>query len=212
MPALPGGTFDAPRYRAVDTSGVPLNGAKLYFWETGGTFTTPKSVYTTSALSVALSNPVVSDSAGLFAQIFLNVDGYDVQLKSSDGATTYWSALNVTDIGQTYLANLGTQFTTGTLDVASGYTVLSTDWFVSTNAADATNPFILNLPALASRTNPVIIKHQTTNALRITPNGADQIETIAAYYAVAAAASPNFPTVWLAPQAASWRIIASHGL
>lgn len=211
MPSLPGSVFPIPRYRAVDTTGAPIDGAKLWAWETGGTFTTPKSVYTTAALSVAHANPVVSNSAGLFAAIFLDVDGYDFQLKSNDGSVTYWEALDIQDVGQTFLAQLGSQMADGSFDVVSGYTVIAGDWMVTT-AAVATSPFIVNLPALATWTEPITIKHQGSAQLRITPDGSDKIENIAAYYAVAAAATPNFPTVTLVPGSASWLISSSHGL
>lgn len=60
----------APVFRAVDASGAPLPGALLQFYVTGTT--TPTNVYSSSALSTPLSNPVVADSGGLFAPIYLD--------------------------------------------------------------------------------------------------------------------------------------------
>src|SRR5437763_11946684 len=73
-----------PVIRAVDSSGLPLAGALLQFYATGTT--TPASVYTSSSLGVALSNPVVADAGGLFAPIYLDpAVTYRVQLQTSGG-------------------------------------------------------------------------------------------------------------------------------
>lgn len=78
--------FPLPVNRALDTNGITLPGAKLYFYATGTT--TLQSVYTTSALSVAHTNPVVADAGGLFAPIFLDPTlVYRVILKTSADAT-----------------------------------------------------------------------------------------------------------------------------
>lgn len=75
----------APVFRAVDANGVPYNGARLQFYLTGTT--TPTPVYTSSSLGTPLANPVVSDSAGLFAPIFLDpASTYRMQLLTSAGA------------------------------------------------------------------------------------------------------------------------------
>lgn len=49
---------------------TPTNGDRLFFYEPGTT--TPRNTYTTSALSVANSNPLVANSAGLFGAIYLD--------------------------------------------------------------------------------------------------------------------------------------------
>lgn len=72
-------------FRAVDSSGNPMSGALLQFYLTGTT--TPTPVYTTSALSTPLSNPVVADSGGLFAPMYLSPSvTYRMQLKTSTGS------------------------------------------------------------------------------------------------------------------------------
>lgn len=73
-----------PFFRAADSNNDPLPGAKLYFYDT--TTLSLRSVYTTSALSVAHANPVVANSAGLFAPIYLDPDyTYRAILKTSAG-------------------------------------------------------------------------------------------------------------------------------
>lgn len=76
-----------PRSQAVAADGRPLAGAKLYTYTTGTS--TPKSVYTTAALNVAHSNPVVADSAGRWPSMFLAADEYRVVLKDADDVTIF---------------------------------------------------------------------------------------------------------------------------
>lgn len=72
--------------RTVDDNGNPMSGALWYFYVTGTT--TPASIYTANNLTTELSNPVVSDAAGLFANIYLDPDvTYRAVLKTSSGAT-----------------------------------------------------------------------------------------------------------------------------
>jgi hypothetical protein len=79
------GTFlPAPVFRAVDASGLPLPGAQLQFYLTGTT--TPASVYTSASLGTALANPVVADSGGLFAPIYVDPTvTYRAQLLNAAG-------------------------------------------------------------------------------------------------------------------------------
>lgn len=77
--------FQPPSLRIVDANGVPMNGAVLQFYLTGTT--TPSPAYTDKTLGTPLSNPVVSDSAGLFPPMFLDPTiTYRSQLKTSGGS------------------------------------------------------------------------------------------------------------------------------
>jgi len=69
---------------AID-AGAALGGAQLYFYQTGTT--TDQDVYTEAALSSTHAQPVVADSGGTFADIWLNPDesvDYRVRLEDSD--------------------------------------------------------------------------------------------------------------------------------
>jgi hypothetical protein len=78
--------FIPPVVHATDANNLALSGAKWYFYVTGTT--TPTSVYTTSALSVAHANPVVADSGGSFAPIYLDpAVTYRAILKTALGVT-----------------------------------------------------------------------------------------------------------------------------
>lgn len=81
---MAGNLLPMPVIRAVDSSGLPISGALLQFFLT--TTTTPATVYTSSALGVALSNPVVADAGGLFVPIYLDpAVTYRVQLQTAAG-------------------------------------------------------------------------------------------------------------------------------
>jgi hypothetical protein len=67
---MTGMLLPVPALRAVDANGVPLNGALLQFYLSGTT--TPTPVYTDKTLGTPLSNPVVSNSAGLFPPIYID--------------------------------------------------------------------------------------------------------------------------------------------
>lgn len=85
--------FTLPQQVVFDDSGVPLLGAKLYFYEIASS--TPKDTYIDSALSEPHSNPVQSDASGVFPPIWLSEAGtdyrvtltnqFDVEIRTVDG-------------------------------------------------------------------------------------------------------------------------------
>lgn len=87
--------YSSPRSREFTTAGTVLAGGKLYFYVAGTT--TPATVYTSSALSVAHSHPILADTSGLFPAVWLSANvSYDITCKNSAGATQ-WTALNYSD-------------------------------------------------------------------------------------------------------------------
>ena len=83
-----GSSLPTLKYRALDSNGDPISGAKLYFYETGTT--TPLATYSDEALSVANANPVVADSYGWFGEIYLKTDqAYRVKLTTSADVTQW---------------------------------------------------------------------------------------------------------------------------
>ncbi len=89
--------------RATNSNGFNLDGAKWFFYQTGTT--TPQSVYTTAALSVAHSNPVEADAAGKFPPIFFDSSlSYRGVLKTADEVTTIY---DIDPINAGVLASLG---------------------------------------------------------------------------------------------------------
>lgn len=64
--------FFIPQAVRIDSAGTPYAGAKANFYLTGTT--TPTDTYTDNARAVAHANPVVADSAGQWAAIYLDPD------------------------------------------------------------------------------------------------------------------------------------------
>lgn len=86
-------------------TGVPLAGGKLYFYYSGTS--TPKSVYSNSSGLVALSNPVVLDSAG---RAFPWLSGYYRVVCNDANDTLVWTQDNVSS--QDSITLLNTQWVT----------------------------------------------------------------------------------------------------
>lgn len=87
--------------RALDANGNTLAGAQLAFYVTGTS--TPATVYSSSALTTPLTNPVTADSGGLFPAIYLDPGvTYRAILKSSAGVTLS----DIDPIGSTLASSL----------------------------------------------------------------------------------------------------------
>jgi hypothetical protein len=90
-----------PVIRAVDDNGEPLSGARLQFYATGTT--SPQAVYSDDTLATPLSNPVVADSGGLFAPIFLD-PGLTYRAQLLNGAGTLIADMDPINGAQTIAA------------------------------------------------------------------------------------------------------------
>lgn len=83
------GRLFVPNYfPAEDANGDRIAGAKLYFYDyDAGPTTDLKAVYTSSALTTMLSNPVVADSVGVFPAIWADTtEAFTVAVTDADGA------------------------------------------------------------------------------------------------------------------------------
>ena len=88
--------YVTPIAREFSDDGLQVGaGYELYFYEPGTA--TPKDTFTDDAFTTPSTNPVVADSDGRFAEIFL-VGNYKVILKDDDGVQI-WSADNVSGMG-----------------------------------------------------------------------------------------------------------------
>ena len=76
--------IQAPYIHVEDANGNPYVGAKLYVYAVGTT--TKLAIYSNEALSVALTNPLTSDSAGNFALAYLAAGNYKLRAETSTGA------------------------------------------------------------------------------------------------------------------------------
>jgi len=80
--------LDINRLSAFDTSGDPVSGAKAYFFATGTT--TPLTVYSDEALSVAHPTPLLADSGGVFPAIYYGAaTAVKVRVDNASDVTLY---------------------------------------------------------------------------------------------------------------------------
>lgn len=118
-------------FQAGNSSGVPLSGALLYFYQSETT--TPITVYQDFDKNASHTNPVTADAAGLFAPIFVDTLIYKVVLKTSAGTTV--QTIDKIHAPQPYDADLDALATIG----AAAFSGFLYGLTLSNNAGDATN-------------------------------------------------------------------------
>lgn len=120
MPSL----FQLPKTVAV-SGAASYPGSKLYFYSTGTT--NLADVYTDSALSVAHASPVVADSDGVFAPIYLDpAVAYKVTWKDSAGSLIYTvdpasDSLSADTIGRALYPRTAAEVSAGVMPVIYEY-------------------------------------------------------------------------------------------
>lgn len=120
------------RFQVPSDSFTNVPGALMYFYEAGTL--TPVTVYATADLLTTLPNPVEADGYGLFPDIFLVPDDYDITVTDADD-NLLWDAPDFTVqdipvldpdyfdlIDDEYVPAIGTNAQTGT-----SYTILNSD-------------------------------------------------------------------------------------
>jgi hypothetical protein len=217
MALFPGALLPWVQLQFCDDNGDPVFNGKLYSY-TAGT-TTPQDTFASSDLDPISvnANPIELDSNGRPPDpIYLSPTGYKFKLTATvDNVddVELWTFDDVEDVGQTFASTFGNVQAEGGTDVVSGYDVLTTDRLVTVDSTGGANPCIINLLPAADATQLLTIKNMGTVALAITPDGTETIDSVNAAYAVAAASSPNFPSVMLVSNGVSaYFIIGSHGL
>jgi hypothetical protein len=129
--------FNLPKAVPLDTNGLLIPGAKLYFFDAGTT--TPRTVYSDPDLAGghAISQPVTADSAGRFQPIWIAPGTYKATLQDADGNAIY----TVDNI------DTGLAAGTGALAVASGGTGSTTAAGARTNLGAASQADLSSLSA-----------------------------------------------------------------
>lgn len=202
----------------ANLAGAPLALGQLQFFIAGTT--TPQAVYADSLGATSLGFTVNLTGIGQPTTgsnptgIYLLPTGYKLRILDSTSALIYEQD-NIEDVGAAFLGALGTFLATGsTVTVTDGYTVPSNNAVLMV-IANMTTTGVLNLPPVSSRTQPLTCKNVGSVPMLLTPNGTDNLETLAASatYSVAAAATPTFPSAVLLPNGVStYWIQSSHGI
>jgi len=82
---MAGAPFVFPDVQTVDAAGVPIAGARLFFYATGTS--TPQPAYADAALTTPLLQPLIADERGAFGPVYLNSAlAYKIVEQDADGA------------------------------------------------------------------------------------------------------------------------------
>lgn len=113
-------------------NGIPASGALLYSYQSGSS--TPYPLYSDSALSVPLTNPVVADSNGVFPIMYMAAVAYRIVVTTSDGQTIFPAQDNISNLFQLAQASINSQLASvgfgavqGRLTLTSGLPVTVSD-------------------------------------------------------------------------------------
>lgn len=118
------GTLMPGLLTVLDNAGLIVNGAKVFFYATGTS--TKQNAYSSAALSVALSNPALADSAGrLKAYLDPALPNYDIRVCPADASdppsSSYYDLLNVSAVPSDDEAS-------GDITVTAGENITAGDW------------------------------------------------------------------------------------
>lgn len=203
---------------------APYAGYYLVFYQSGGG-STHQSVYADWLGSTNLGYYVVLDANGYPSNgstpvsIFLAPGGYKVALcppnVPPNGLPNEVSPVRTVDgvenVGQTIVGTFGQFFVGGQKSAPDGYLVTASDFFVTFNGASTG---VIDLPSVATRTQPLILMNVSAVAMLVTPNGSDSINlgTPSAAYSIAAGTTPKWPVIILYPFAGSNTWLIAGGL
>lgn len=165
-----------PFVHVQDANGIPYSGAALYVYAAGTT--TKLTLYSDSGLSVARTNPIISDSSGNFARAYLpSAVSYKLRAETS-AAVLIWEYDNI---------DPGTPIGAGALSITSGGTGATTATTARSNLGAASSAEVSAMAAtLASQAASI-----TTNATAITQLDTDTDAALALRVRVDAAQSFN---------------------
>jgi hypothetical protein len=150
------------RWRVTDANGTPLAGAKLSSYE--AQTTTPLALYADAALTTALSNPVVSDSGGLFPELFTLPQSYYIKLTDADDVLV-WDADNVADIGALLTGLTQVKYCTTQLDATTNTTLANvTGWTGFTLIAGGVYTVEINLSGTSGGSGGLKVAFKYTTA------------------------------------------------
>lgn len=212
---IPGGLCPWLPLQFCDVNGVPVALGSVKFNVAGSSPAVAKNTYADSGLTVVNPNPISLSAGGQPVNgsspiaIFLQPGGYDVQVFDVN-ATQLYTRLGVEDVGMTFAAQFNSSLMAGArnVDITSGYTILSTDNFIT-----FTGTGTITLPASATRTFPIGMKNIGSGTATVNAHSGEFIDTTLTSITIAAPSSPEFPTYWLGPDVvagAGFLIISSH--
>lgn len=203
--------FD-PGFRILDTSGNPISGAKLKFYNAGGLVA--RTVYSDLGLSTSLGStvtcnasgvPCASAGAGDPVLIHTGTTNYKLIIKDSTETTTYFEFDNIPGALDTAAFGLDTATpVTPVIVKSTNYTVLTTDQGKVINADPTGGAVTLTLPSAVTAADDwrVTVRHNgTANSVIIEGVSAQTING-----ATSLTLSYQFESVTLVSDGANWHV------
>jgi hypothetical protein len=167
--------FTLPKQRLFDVNANPLNGGKIYIYDTNTT--TPKTTYTDRARTVPHAHPIVADADGYVAPVYPPDGTYKITVKDS-ADVTQWTA----DDQQGPLDLASIAFTTSLTEPVSyksaTYVATATDWG-KIFACDASGgSYELTVPSAIAKAGQQITVANTgaTNRITVRQFGAELLD------------------------------------
>lgn len=205
----------SPLDRATDANGNPVPGAKLRFYEAGTS--TPKTVYSDSALTQSLGSTVTCDAGGYptsdgstQVSIYVGSDAYKLVVTTSADVTVHTrdnlkGAPEIPDVASTALPN------TPVVSKTSTYTILSTDQGKLIQADPTGGSFALTLPSAITVGDNfrVGVRHNgasTSNVVGVRATGGQTVGAPGQASATSIALTGYGQTIWLVSNGADWVI------
>jgi hypothetical protein len=140
--------FD-PYVQLVTSAGVPISGAKAYFYQAGTT--TDITTYQDSGAITPHAQPVVADASGIFAPIYVNNSTYKVVFKTAADVTIL-TVDNISLAGSTFADNV----------------------FTLQDNADATKQLVFQLSGITTGTTRTITAPDASGTLILSSSTATQ--------------------------------------
>jgi hypothetical protein len=190
----------------------PLVGGWLEFFE-NGVPSTHKPTFSQADLDPVSvqANPLQLDSTGRVT-VFLEPGLYDVTVRDVNLTLLYTVEGIGSDTPTPDTPVAVPLDTSGARNVTSGYTVLDSDHLITVNET-VTEPAIINLPNVATRTTPLWIKNVGPKQANVVPFGTNTIENGLTHWTMGSATLPVYFTIEIAPDTGglpTWWILSSH--
>lgn len=205
----------SPLDRATDANGNPVPGAKLKFYEAGTS--TPKTVYSDSALTQSLGSTVTCDAGGYptsngstQVSIYVGSDAYKLVVTTSADVTVHTrdnlkGAPEIPDVASTALPE------TPVISRTSTYSILSSDQGELIQADPTGGSFALTLPSAITVGDGwrVGVRHNgasTSNVATVRAIGGQAVGAPGQSAATSISLTGYGQTIWLVSNGADWVI------
>lgn len=180
---------------------TPAAGAKLFVYQAGTT--TKVNTYTTSALSVANSNPLSADAAGLFGAVYIDPTLGALKIVLSPSTDTDPPASPTLTQDNLWLPS---QVLPAVLSKSANYTVSTADGFDVLIEVDASGGAVTIAPytAVGNAGKRICVKKidSSANTVTIDPNGAQTIDG-----STTKVLSTQYDSALLESDGANWMIV-----